>query len=60
MLYKELQILILTIKENCQTEIWKETALIELLVSFPSFEVGKLLYPGVLLRYFDPGVGVLH
>ena len=57
---KNCKYFILTIKKNCQTEIWKENALIELLVSFPSFEVGKLLYPGVLLRFFDPGAGVLH
>ena len=63
--------LILSIKENCQTDnygIFGKKLLLQNYVPFSlissdilTFEPGKL-YPGVgiLFPFFDPGVGVLH
>ena len=60
---KTCECFILTIKESCQTEIWKETALIELpffFIDILAFEQANYARGGDFVSFFGPAAGVLH
>ena len=56
---KTCEYFILTIKETCQTEIWKETSLIELcffFIDILTFEQANYARGGDFASFFDPGL----